>query len=47
MANDRKFQVRLPSDLKAAALAASLDKRGGLSGVIRELRAAWLARRKL
>jgi hypothetical protein len=43
---DDVLKIRLPADLKAAAMAASAEKRGGLSQVIRELLAAWLQSRK-
>jgi len=46
MAKTARIQLVLPKELKAAAMEASKDKRGGLSQVIRELLAAWLAGQK-
>jgi len=43
---DTKIEVRLPVRLKAAAMAATAEKRGGLSALVRELLAAWLKQRK-
>lgn len=43
--NDSKLIIRLPADLKAAAMRASAEKRGGLSRVVRELLTAWLQKK--
>ncbi len=45
-AKDAKIEVRLPTHLKAAAMAATAEKRGGLSSLVRELLVEWLAQQK-
>ncbi len=46
MAKTARIQIVLTDELKAAAMEASKDKRGGLSQVIRELLVIWLAQQK-
>lgn len=41
-----KLDIRLSEKLKAEALAASQEIRGGLSRVVRDLLAAWLEKQK-
>jgi len=46
MTKTARVDLVLTAELKAAAMEASKDKRGGLSQVVRELLTAWLAGRK-
>ena len=40
---DEEIKVRLPADLKAEAMKATSEKRGGVSALVRELLMTWLA----
>ena len=44
--NDDKLIIRLPAGTKKAAMAATAQKRGGLSALVRELLTVWLAQQK-
>ena len=44
--NDDKLILRIPANLKEAAMEATKEKRGGLSQLVRELLEAWLASKK-
>ena len=46
MAKTARVQLVLTDELKAAAMEASKDRRGGLSQVIRELLEDWLSKQK-
>ena len=46
MAKTARVDIVLTDELKARAMEASKDKRGGLSQVIRELLEEWLKRKR-
>lgn len=43
---DDELKIRLPAGLKAEAMKATSEKRGGVSALVRELLVIWLAQQK-
>jgi hypothetical protein len=41
-----EIKVRLPANLKAEAMKATQERRGGISALVRELLVIWLAQQK-